>query len=374
MDNLGLNNDVLVGGRKFHIQTSYSETKQRISSKVFNEGEVVDAWDLEIPVQLTLEEARRRLEEVHQQVITEMEVLYYINEKVKTVRHAPSANKLGLLFLEKKLHKEALDQFNLALEIDPDFSEVYANLGKTCLMEDNYDPAIAVLEKGVKQAPNYADIHNFLGVAYLYKENYPEAIKHLERAVELNKNYLGAQYHLGIAQLAILTDGEDDQLNPDDPNLRDALSTLKTACEKATNKDIPNFDKVMQLVDDQAYKQAVDEFLLSKPKETIKHFSDIENEFYLKFMYGGRGKDDGFISEYVEKLKDILEEHPEYADVRNNLGVANLIQCRNLFLKSLEEFRSALKINPKFKRAEKNLKLAENDGKGFLILLRAILK
>ena len=69
-----------------------------------------------------------------------------------------------------------------------------------------------------------------------------------------------------------------------------------------------------------------------------------------------------------------MDENPDYADVRNNLGIAHLIQCRNLFLKALDEFRGALKINPDFKKAEKNLKLAENDGKGFLILLRAILK
>jgi hypothetical protein len=56
------------------------------------------------------------------------------------------------------------------------------------------------------------------------------------------------------------------------------------------------------------------------------------------------------------------------------LGIAHLIQCRNLFLRALEEFRVSLRINPGYKRAEKNLKLSENDGKGFLILLRAILK
>jgi hypothetical protein len=91
-------------------------------------------------------------------------------------------------------------------------------------------------------------------------------------------------------------------------------------------------------------------------------------------MFGGKGKDDDYIQGYTNELKTAVADHPGYADLRNNLGTAYLIQCRNLFLNALEEFRQALKINPEFKKADKNLKLAENDGKGFLILLRAILK
>jgi len=34
----------------------------------------------------------------------------------------------------------------------------------------------------------------------------------------------------------------------------------------------------------------------------------------------------------------------------------------------------AKKIDPNYKKAKDNLKLAENEGKGFLILLRALLK
>ena len=83
---------------------------------------------------------------------------------------------------------------------------------------------------------------------------------------------------------------------------------------------------------------------------------------------------DDFIYGYTDQLKQTVDKFPKYADLRNNLGIAYLIQCRNLFLNALEQFRYALEINPQYKKAKKNLKLAENDGKGFLILLRAILK
>jgi len=371
MENLGLNNDVSVGGRKFHVQTNLSESEQAIIANVFNEGEVIDSRRVELSDSVSGEEREARMNDVHQEMITEMEVLYYIYEKVKTVRHAVSANKLGLLFLQKNLVQEAVEQFNLALEIDPNFAEAYTNYGKALLVEEDYEKATEVLEKGVETAPNFADLRNYLGVAHLRSRNFEEAVRQFEAALELNPDYLGAQFHLGMAKLGqsvngAAADGGEQQ--------QEALRHLELAAEKVNEERVESFEQIMELVNQGSYQEALDRFLETRPKDVLMNFMNIENEFYLKFMYGGKGKDDSFISDYVDKLGELIQDNPTYADVHNNLGIAHLIQCRNLFLKALDEFRAALKINPNFKKAEKNLKLAENDGKGFLILLRAILK
>ena len=372
MENLGLNNDVLVGGRKFHIQTSYSDASRLIQSKVFNEGQVIDSK--EVPVNgVSMDDINTQLSGVHQEQITEMEILYYIYEKVKAVRHASSSQKLGLVFLKKNLLKEAIEQFKLALEIDPNLNDVYGSLGRALLISGRYDDAADLLREGVERAPKYADIQNYLGVAYLYQENFSDAITHLTEAISLNENYIGAHYHLGIAHLAEGLE-QSGSLDENSENYQKAMEHIALAVERMVDRHIPGFQKVLDLVRKSSYKEAVNVFLNSTPKEALTHFLNLENEFYLKFMYGGKGKDDMFIADYVHNLRDLLGDHPQYADLRNNLGIAYLIQCRNLFLKALEEFRAALKINPNFKKAEKNLKLAENDGKGFLILLRAILK
>jgi tetratricopeptide (TPR) repeat protein len=374
MDNFGLNNDVMVGGRKFHVQTNYSVSKETISSRVFNDGQVIDSREMTVAGDLSREDLNTLMNEMHQLAITEMEILFYIFEKVKTVRHAPSANKLGLLFLRKNLIKEAVEQFYLALDIEPNFSEVFANLGKAFIFSESYDEAVEILEKGATKAPDFADIQNYLGIAYFQQGLLKQAVKHLHEATRLNHNYAEAHYHYGMALLAEFLNQNDENNLSVEVNCNKALGHLNQAAEQNLNAYIPNFDKVMELITQEAYREAVDEYKNCNPRDFLENYSDIENEFYLKFMYGGKGKDDSFISNYIEKLRELIEEFPEYADLRNNLGVAQLIQCRNLFLKSLEEFRTALKINPNFKKAEKNLKLAENDGKGFLILLRAILK
>lgn len=100
----------------------------------------------------------------------------------------------------------------------------------------------------------------------------------------------------------------------------------------------------------------------------------ISTSFYLKFMYDGVNLTEREIRQYEQELKDAIKVKPEYADLWNSLGVVHLIQCRNLFLQALNEFDCALEINPSYEKAMKNKKLVENDGKEFLILLRAILK
>jgi tetratricopeptide (TPR) repeat protein len=99
-----------------------------------------------------------------------------------------------------------------------------------------------------------------------------------------------------------------------------------------------------------------------------------ESEFYLKFMFGGKSRDDAFIQRYTELLRAATQDFPEFADLHNHLGLAYLIQSRNLFLHAIEEFRQALKINPDYQRAAKNLKLLENESKGFVYLLQAMLR
>jgi len=370
MENLGLNNDVLVGGKKFHVQTNYSESRNAFVANIFLDGAVIDSKEAAYEVSDDNQNMEEALRVVHQELITEMEILYYINEKVSSVRHAASANKLGLLFLSKNLIDEAISQFKLAQSVDPSLSEVFANLGRAYLLNNVFEEAVAILSEGSEKAPDFTDIQNYLGIAYLYKKENKLASIHLQKAIDLNPDYIGAHYHLGIALLArsLESDGTDDALK------EEALGFLNLAEKSKATHKIHNFHKVMEKVNEGEFEKAVNEFLEGNPKEALPHFENIENEFYLKFMYGGKGKDVSFIAEYVSKLKESIDEHPEYADVHNNLGVANLIQCRNLFLKAIEEFHTALKINPNFKKAEKNLKLAENDGKGFLILLRAILK
>ncbi len=376
MENIGLNSEILAGGKKFHIQTQYLEPNEKVVSSVFDDGKVTVSKGVELSNEIGISDIKLEVNKLHQSMISDIELLFYISDKVKMIEHAVSNNKLGMVFLSKNMVDEAISEFKRALEIDPEMVEAYNNLGRAYLKEKLYQEAIDVFNTGIEYNSDYADIHNNLGYAYLNKEKYSEAISELQKAIELNSDYVVAMFNLCLVFLKTIVEGIEENENLPNKVIRlEKIKSLLTEIKEKKQFFKPeNIDTILKHLDDENIDEAVNALEIAESDRSDIVGYDFENEFYLKFMFGGKGKDDEFIMQYTKQLKDVIQKNPDYADLRNSLGIVYLIQCRNLFLNALEEFRQALKINPDFKKAEKNLKLAENDGKGFLILLRAILK
>jgi len=368
---LGLNNDVLVGGHRFHVQTTYSASNEKILSHVFDNGRVIERREVGVAEEVRNSTLPKKLKVVHQEMIGELELLFYIAEKVRQVRHPMSCLKLGLVFMGKNLLDDSVAFFQMAAELEPNSPEVYCNLGYAYLRRGDFANAEMVLRKGVQLAPRFADLHHHLGVACLEQRKFSPALEALRTALDINANFFQAHFHYG---LALLLSQAAEQDRDSAFSLRAIQEHLTRAAEGFPAYRTPHLERALQLIDEGAYEAATQELQSLRQEINLEADLAFEHEFYLKFMYGGKGKDDEFIQNYTERLRLAIRDYPDYADLHNSLGISYLIQCRNLFLRALEEFRVALRINPGFKRAEKNLKLSENDGKGFLILLRALLK
>ncbi len=371
----GMNSDLTVGGRRLHVQTSFSPTVCAAITNIFDEGRVAEAHEVKLPKKLADDKLQEKLQEIHQKVVRDLELLFFISEKVRQVKHPISCNKLGLVFLKKGFYEEAIEFFNLAIQVDSSFAEAYNNLGLAHLEQKNASAAEEAFRKGLEVAKDYADLHLNLGRVYLQKAAYADAIRSFDTALELNPSYFEAHFFMAKALLESLVKKVDDGHLPP-ASVRDKRIKHHFARAAELFRPLANdaFEQTSTAIEQKDYESALKyiehTFHTAEPQMDMT----FDHDFYLKFMYGGKGKDNQFIGSYVEQLQEAINHFPEYADLHNNLGIAYLIMCRNLFLKALDEFRKAIKINPKFKKAKKNLKLAENDGKGFLILLRAILK
>lgn len=372
----GLNNDVLVGGHRFHVQTAYSANNAVMISHVFDNGRVVERREVAVTEEVDEASLPKKLKVIHQEMISEIELLYYIAEKVKQVQHPLSCTKLGLVFLDKNLVDDAVVFLRLATELDQSSAEAYSNLGYALLRRQDFAGAEEVLRRGVELAPRFADLQHHLGVACLEQHKVTDALEAFATAIEINSKFHTAHFHSALALLVSMTtpEGNAPILAHQAEKAKRVHDHLSRAAQGFPAYRTPRLEKVLQALEDGAYQQALEELQLLRGEISTEPDLSFEHEFYLKFMYGGKGKDDEFIQRYTERVRLAIRDYPDYADLHNSLGIAHLIQCRNLFLRALEEFRVALRINPAFKRAEKNLKLSENDGKGFLILLRAILK
>jgi tetratricopeptide (TPR) repeat protein len=382
MADIGYNDNVTVSGRTFHIQTASNIKKGTARCEVFEQGKLIATHDLDFERRKLFDEnslekrIRNIVSSLHQETIDEIELMFQISEKVKFLKHAPSNIKLGLIFLRNNLFADAIEQFETALSIEPDSGEALNNLGLCYIHIGQNGKAIKNLQKALEKGHKFADVYQNLGLAFLNEKQHYKALKGLQESVRINPQYHRAHYNLAIVYLeSVLNDKSDELLPP--PSIR--IERAQQQLRKLDNLNLPTFDKIYSKCVSAIENSDLETAILTLKTNRDRVFppeidSLIGMDFYLKFMYGGRKLNKDIIKKFEERLTTAIEKNADFADLWNNLGIVHLIQCRNLFLQALNEFDRALEINPSFDKALKNKKLVENDGKEFLILLRAILK
>jgi tetratricopeptide (TPR) repeat protein len=373
MVRINFSDNIKTRGRDLHLQTNTMEAE--IVSTLFDSGRVLGKEKIFYDTTVTDNELRKQVEQFHMDKMTSIELLFTISARVKTVRHPPSLNKLGLQYLKWNLLDEAISEFELALQYDSEYTELYLNLGEAYLRRGGIEEAVQILNKGVKIAPTFADLWSKLGVSYQRIQKYKNAIEAFEKAIKINPSYDEPYFFLTLLYLEVIQNKIKDEYLPTESgcivNAKENLKRAVTLSNRFRNKII---QETVQKLQKEDFNQAL--ILLKKAEQQLSKVVELsfQDFFYLNFMYGEKGREPQIVQKYIDKLESISREYSEFPDIHNNLGIAYLIQCRELFNKALNQFRIAFKINNKYKRAERNLKLAENDGKGFLILLRAMLK
>ncbi|MEJ2543341.1 MAG: tetratricopeptide repeat protein [Calditrichaceae bacterium] len=382
MADIGYNDNVSVSNRTFHIQTASNIKKGTARCEVFEQGKIISTHDLEFERRRSSSEdslesrVRDIVSILHQETMEEIELMFQIRDKVKKLKHSPSNIKLGLIFLQNNLIKDAIEQFELALSIDPDSGDALNKLGLAHIKLGQNNNAMDYFESAIEKGYNYADVYHNLGLALLNEKQHYKALNNFQEAIRINPKYSQAQYNLAIVYLeSILLDKSENVLPP--PSIR--MERAQQLLAKLDNDSSNGFEKISSKVSDalsqKDFTSAINILVTNRDKVfPLEQDSLIGMDFYLKFMYGGRKLNAELIQRFEDRLNKAVEKNNNYADLWNSLGIVHLIQCRNLFLQALSEFDKALELNPSFDKALKNKKLVENDGKEFLILLRAILK
>ena len=98
MENIGLNNEVVAGGKTFHVQTQYLEPSEKVVANVFDNGKVIFSKGVDVK-SFTASDIKHHVNQLHQNTIADIELIYYISDKVHTIRHCASTNKLGIIIL-----------------------------------------------------------------------------------------------------------------------------------------------------------------------------------------------------------------------------------------------------------------------------------
>jgi tetratricopeptide (TPR) repeat protein len=110
-------------------------------------------------------------------------------------------NNLGLVFLQKGQIDEAVEKFQHALEINPDYREAYSNLGLAFFQKGRLDEAITNYQKALEMTPKSFVTRCDLGNALLREGRTQDAVVQYEKALEIEPNYEEARSNLGLAFL-----------------------------------------------------------------------------------------------------------------------------------------------------------------------------
>ncbi len=210
----------------------------------------------------------------------------------------------GRYFWNKRTREgfqKAVEYFNQAIEIDPNYAQAYAGLGDALAFLGGDDRASqtetdrkarAATLKALELDDSLADAHASLGVRS-YDSDFPEAERRLRRAIELNPNHATAHQWLGEF-LAYM--GRFDE----------AITEIERAHEIDPLSLIISTDVAKVYAIARQYDRAIEQF--KKTLEMEPTFDEAHALLGLTYVFAGRAEE--AISE-LRRIKD-LEDKPGY--------------------------------------------------------------
>jgi tetratricopeptide (TPR) repeat protein len=217
--------------------------------------------------------------------------------------YAPAHNSLGSVLRQQGHHDEAIAQLEAALRLQPAFDDARFNLGNARADRGDWAGAIAEYEALVRRRPDAVDVQSNLGIALASANRAGEAVEHFRAAATLAPQDAKAHYNLGHA---LLMRGD-------------------------SNEAVEHLARALQI--DPGDATAHDE--LGSAYLARQDFANAEREF-----------------------RESVRLTPQAADVHNNLGIA--LASVGRFDEATREFEIALRIDSRFDQARVNLRAAQN--------------
>lgn len=180
---------------------------------------------------------------------------------------------LGNALAQKGMVQDAIEHYEQALEIKPDYRAAHNNIAFALFQAGRVDDAIAHLEQVVRIDPDSVEGHYNLGNAFMQTGRFQNAMEHYEQAVRLRPDF--AEAHRGLGVLLARQGRTQEAVNeylqalryrPDDPEALNYLS-LALASQRKLGEAVAQVEAALRLNPDYAdahYSLAI--FLVNQGK------------------------------------------------------------------------------------------------------------
>ena len=95
----------------------------------------------------------------------------------------------GITCVLKRQSEVAINEFNKAIEINPEYAYTYTCRGYTLESDGQFEKALADYSKAIEINPKHVYAYNNRGLAYHDNGQYDQAIADYNKAIELNPKY-----------------------------------------------------------------------------------------------------------------------------------------------------------------------------------------
>jgi len=379
----GCKDRIELDNRKFQVHTGCDPDKERIVTEVFEEGRYLFGESRNYPTRRDDQESinetylKTVVSKLHTSILDEIDVIFHAHNKLKEKKDHFAHYRMGKVLLSRNFYEEAVENFQRSVKLNTDFIRGYKLLAIAYLKAGKYMYAIETFEEALKLKPDFPDLINGLGIAHSFLGNFDKASEYYQETLKINPNYMESHFNLGVSLfLGTLLE------NPNEQNIVIPVRIIRTLKQFRKQEVYQStywqnlFDESLEIINsadkDRIILALQDlQLKLSSKEDDIAAAMDF---FFIKFMYGGKMFQDEEMAYYEKRISEEAEKHSGYADYWNELGTLHLIQCRDYFLRAMNEIGKAVEINKNYDEAVRSMELMKNSKKGFLILLRAILK
>ena len=122
----------------------------------------------------------------------------------------PEANTCcdqGESFLNNERYDEALEEFQKAIDIKPDYARAHFGRGHVYRRTKRHANAIIAFQQTIKFKPNYKEAHYGLGLAYFESGDSNQAITAVNASLKIDSNYQPARQLLDVIESASPSSG-----------------------------------------------------------------------------------------------------------------------------------------------------------------------
>lgn len=369
MQNFSVNSTIKFHDKEYQLITSNNGQEAKIICSLFREGEFINSKQMNYDPNNN-GEVQQIIKKFHEQRKSEIEHLFDVSERLNNENNPELQNMLGLIFARNNMHLEAIREFGNVINRHPSYSWAYDNLGKALLSIKKFEGALKSFHRAIELSPNYADLYNNCGLAYLEMGACKTAVEQFDKAIELNPYYAEAYFNRALAYILNQINRESYELTLNFQ--QEVTQSLEKAGLINPGYQNKHYQQAMEQLKANELSKAFESLKAARYQGTPQYYRFHKYEQFIKLMFMEEENQFELIWSYIRYLQQLIKKYPNHADIYNDLGLAYFMLRNYINDKAISCFKAALDINPKFEKAQRNLKLSSYEKTGSELFLKAI--